>query len=81
VHDGCFPSLEEVPEKAITLTIPTLLSAKYLFCVVLGATKSNAVKNTFSGIITTDCPASILTTHESCDFYFDKEAFKKVSIN
>ncbi|MCM4156015.1 glucosamine-6-phosphate deaminase [Gramella sp. AN32] len=79
VHDGCFDTLEDVPKKALTLTIPTLLSGKHLFCVVLGAKKSEAVKNTFSGSVTTSCPASILTTHDNCEFFFDEAAFKDAS--
>ncbi|MFD2826661.1 6-phosphogluconolactonase [Leeuwenhoekiella polynyae] len=77
VHDGCFEKLEDVPERALTLTIPTLLSGTFLFCVVLGAKKSAAVRNTFAGKITTACPASILTTHEHCEFFFDEAAFKE----
>ena len=77
VNDGCFDTFEEVPKKAITLTIPTLLNAANLFCVVVGSKKSEAVKNTLSGSISTSCPASILTKHPNCKFYFDDKAFKK----
>lgn len=79
VNDGCFEALDEVPKKALTLTIPTLLSGKNLFCVVLGAKKSEAVKNTFAGTVTTACPASILTTHNNCKFFFDEAAFKEAA--
>src|SRR5699024_5068038 len=34
VHDGRYKSLDEVPKKAITLTIPTLISGKHIFCIV-----------------------------------------------
>ena len=77
VNDGCFDSLLDVPEKAITLTIPALMNADNLFCVVLGSKKSEAVKNTLSGVISTSCPASILTKHPKCKFYFDEKAFQK----
>ncbi|WP_198680007.1 6-phosphogluconolactonase [Aureibaculum luteum] len=77
VNDGCFDSIQSVPEKAITLTIPTLLKGKHLFCVVNGLNKSNAVKDTLTGPITTSCPASILTTHANCKFYFDKDAYQE----
>ncbi|QDO95184.1 glucosamine-6-phosphate deaminase [Formosa sediminum] len=78
VNDGCFETIDDVPQKAITLTIPTLLNAKYLYCVVLGINKSDAVKNTITGPITTSCPASILRTHAYCNFYFDQEAYSKI---
>lgn len=76
VNDGCFETLKKVPQHAITLTIPTLLKGKYLFCVVIGPTKSQAVKNTLLGPISTACPASILTEHPNCSYFFDKEAYK-----
>lgn len=78
VNDGCFGSIGEVPKTALTLTIPTLMKGKNLFCVVLGENKSEAVKNTLSGPVSTSCPASILTTHPNCKFYFDQEAIKKI---
>ncbi|MCH7412094.1 6-phosphogluconolactonase [Belliella sp. R4-6] len=78
VNDGCFETIEKVPKTALTLTVPTLMKGKNLFCVVLGENKSEAVKNTLSGPVSTSCPASILTTHPNCQFYFDQEAIKKV---
>src|ERR1700761_2117714 len=40
VFDGCFGTLEEVPLRAITLTVPTLLAGGELFCCVPGRHKS-----------------------------------------
>lgn len=74
VNDGCFPAIEEVPTHAITLTIPSLMAAKHLFCVVPAATKANAVRNTVYGDITEDCPASIMRTHYSATLYCDAES-------
>ena len=34
VNDGCFESIEKVPTHALTLTVPALVKAKYLFCIV-----------------------------------------------
>ncbi len=74
VNDGCFVSLDVVPAQAITLTIPMLTSGKYLYCVVPGPTKREAVGNTLNGAISTDCPASILRTHQNCQLYLDTES-------
>lgn len=79
VNDGCFETLKEVPQQAITLTIPTLLKGANLFCVVLGPNKSNAVKNTLLGPLSTSCPASILTKHPNCSFFFDQAAYKEIA--
>jgi glucosamine-6-phosphate deaminase len=74
VNDECFPSFEAVPEKAITLTIPALISGKSLFCMVPGKTKQQAVYKTLYGEISEECPASILRRHERAVLYLDEEA-------
>ena len=71
VNDGCFPALEAVPRHAITLTIPTLMRAHSLFCVVPGARKAEAVRATLRGPISSACPASILRTHPNARLYLD----------
>lgn len=78
VNDGCFPTFDDVPETALTLTIPALLSGKHLFCVVPGKTKSEAIKNVITGEITTACPASILRKHPDCTLYTDTDAYSLV---
>ncbi|MFH0841225.1 MAG: glucosamine-6-phosphate deaminase [Bacteroidota bacterium] len=75
VNDGCFPSLNDVPEEALTLTIPALFNASHLFCVVPGERKRIAVYNTIYGPIDISCPASILQRHPDCRFYFDTGSF------
>ena len=75
VNEGCFATLEEVPEKALTLTIPVILKASHLFCVVPGKGKREAVNNTLNGPVSTACPASVLQTHPDCSFYFDEDSF------
>jgi glucosamine-6-phosphate deaminase len=75
VNDGCFPSLNDVPEEALTLTIPVLFNASHLFCVVPGERKRTAVHNTIYGPVDTSCPASILQRHPDCSFYFDTGSF------
>jgi len=74
VNDGCFTSLDLVPKRAITLTVPTLMSAMMLFCVVPGKLKANAVKNVLTGGISEKCPATILKTHPSAALYCDKDS-------
>jgi len=78
VHDGCFQNLEEVPRKAITLTIPAILSAKFIYCMVPGPTKAEAVKRTLEGPISTDCPATILRKHENAILFLDRDSAKLV---
>ncbi len=74
VHDGCFAKLEEVPAKAITLTVPALMRGGQLHIMVPGSTKTRAVTAALNGPIDTRCPASILRTHPNAVLYLDKES-------
>ncbi len=74
VNDGCFKTIDEVPQTAYTLTIPALLSSAYLSIVVPGIRKAEAVKNTIYENISTKCPATILRTHPCAVLYIDKES-------
>ncbi|HZQ10017.1 MAG TPA: glucosamine-6-phosphate deaminase [Anaerolineae bacterium] len=74
VHDGCFPTLEQVPKQALTLTIPALTMAPWMFCVVPGPTKTAAVKATLLGPITEECPATVLRMHPGATLYLDRAA-------
>lgn len=78
VHDGCFKSLEEVPEYALTLTCPVLFSADHLFCVVPAKTKAEAARAMLRGPVTEACPASILRRHESAVLYLDRDSGRLV---
>lgn len=76
VNDGCFASLDKVPTHAMTLTVPTLIKAPYLFCIVPAPTKANAVYETLNGSIDEHCPASILRTQDNAKLYLDNESSK-----
>jgi glucosamine-6-phosphate deaminase len=74
VDDGLFASVEDVPTRAVTLTIPRLLRARRLFCCVPGKLKEAAVKRALSGDISSDSPASILRQHSDCTLYLDTDS-------
>jgi glucosamine-6-phosphate deaminase len=78
VRDGCFKSLQEVPKKAITLTIPAILSAEFIYCMVPGPTKAEAVKRVLQDSVSTDCPATILRKHKNAILFLDKDSAKLV---
>ncbi len=73
VHDKCFDTLAEVPEYALTVTVPRLTSADYLFCIVPSDKKHKAVVDTLTGPISTACPASILRRTENVRMYIDRD--------
>ena len=78
VHDGCFKSISEVPEYAITLTIPVMYRAAHLFCIVPSSTKAEAVRSTVFGPVSEQCPASILRTHRHAVLYTDSDSAKYI---
>jgi glucosamine-6-phosphate deaminase len=78
VNDGCFPDLASVPGKAITLTIPALMSGIHLSCVVPGQRKARAVAETLEGPVQPGCPASILRTHPDAVLYLDRDSASEI---
>ena len=72
VNEGCFIKLNLVPSQAITVTIPALLKADSMFCMVPAENKAKAVKRTLDGEIDEECPATILRTKEKAILYLDK---------
>ena len=74
VNDGCFEALEQVPTHALTLTVPTLMAAKYHFCIVPAPTKAKAVKATVRGPIREVCPATCLRNRSNAVLYLDPDS-------
>lgn len=74
VNDGCFPTLADVPRRALTVTIPTIMACAKLFVSVPGPRKQQAVGRTIDGPITTACPASILRLHQDAHLFLDRAA-------
>jgi glucosamine-6-phosphate deaminase len=74
VNDGCFAKIDQVPEYALTLTIPALFSGKYIFCMVPGEKKAKAVHHTLSQEITAQYPSTILRKHENAVMFTDKQS-------
>jgi glucosamine-6-phosphate deaminase len=78
VNDGCFAEIGEVPSRALTLTVPALVSTKHIFCMVPAAAKAEAVFNAINGKAGEWCPATILRAHKNAVMYIDKDSGKRV---
>ncbi len=74
VNDGCFDAIEQVPTHALTLTIPVMLAASYIYCVVPGAAKAKAVHDTMQREIVEMYPATILRKHANTMLFLDKQS-------
>jgi len=66
--------LDEVPRRAISMTVRQILKSKQVICVVPDARKADAVGMCFQGEISPMAPASILRTHENAVVYLDKDS-------
>ncbi len=74
VHDGCFPQIDLVPRRALTVTLPAILSAERIAIMVPGLTKARAIQMALQGPIATSCPASILRQHPHAVLFVDESA-------
>ncbi len=72
--EGWFATVEDVPEKAISMSIQQIMKSKNIICSVPDLRKAEAVKNTVKGIISPEIPASILRKHEAVWLYLDKDS-------
>jgi glucosamine-6-phosphate deaminase len=76
--EGWFGSFEDVPERAMTLTIPALFRVPKLIVSVPGVRKAAIVRRTLEDAITTACPATLLRTHPNATVYLDRESSAQV---
>ena len=81
VGEGHFATLDEVPTHAVTLTIPALMSAGRVLCIVPETRKADAVQAALYGPITEDCPASFLRTQPQARLYLDPDSVGPLSKN
>jgi glucosamine-6-phosphate deaminase len=69
-----FDSIDEVPTKAVSMGIKTILAAKRIILLASGEAKAEAVRRMLEGEMTHDVPASLLQLHPDVTVIVDKEA-------
>lgn len=74
VNDGCFESFEAVPARAMTVTIPVLMRARFVIGVVPGERKAKAVALTLKEKIGEKYPATVLRRHAGAVLFLDEES-------
>lgn len=72
--EGWFPTLEDVPKRAISMSCRQILKSAHIVCSVPDQRKARAVKGTVEGPVTPQVPASMLQRHPSATLYLDPEA-------
>lgn len=73
-----FENKEDMPTKAISMGIASIMKAKKVILLASGENKAQAIKNMTNGYINTRHPASILQAHRDCILIIDKDAAKLI---
>jgi glucosamine-6-phosphate deaminase len=79
VGEGWFPTIDDVPRRALSLTVPAIMECTQIISVVPDGRKANAVQQALEGPISTTCPASILRTHPNATLFLDKNSASKLA--
>jgi len=79
--EGWFATYDEVPERAISMSIRQIMKSKAIICSVPDLRKAEAVKGTVEDMISPDIPASIMRQHESAWLYLDRDSASLLSVN
>ena len=63
-----------MPRYALTMGIGSIMKAKKIVLIATGAKKAEAIRNTVTGEVTPECPASVLQRHPDAILLLDKAA-------
>ncbi len=74
IGEGWFKSLDEVPERALSMSIRQVLKARKILCIVPDKRKAVAVKNTVEQEVSPNYPASVLQQHSDTTLFLDTDA-------
>lgn len=77
--EGWFPSLEAVPQQAISMSIRQILKSELIVLSVSDERKAAAAKAALEGPVSNLAPASILQTHERTVLFIDPPAASLLS--
>ncbi len=74
VGEGWFRSLDEVPTRAISMSVNQILASRRILCIVPDRRKAEAVRGAVEGPVSPAVPASILQTHADTTLFLDRES-------
>jgi glucosamine-6-phosphate deaminase len=76
--EGWFPTFDDVPQQAISMSISQIMKSKHIICSVPDLRKSVAVMNTLLSEISPAVPASVMQKHPSAWLFLDKTSASKL---
>lgn len=72
--EGWFATFEDVPRKAISMTVQQIMKSRLVILAVPDRRKAEAVRDTIEGPITPMVPASVLRRHSDCHLFLEPES-------
>lgn len=75
-----FSSPEEVPQKAYSMGIASIMGAKHILLEAFGENKAQIIKAALQGPVTEDVPASILQKHNELTVILDEAAASELDL-
>jgi glucosamine-6-phosphate deaminase len=76
--EGWFPTLNDVPRQAISMSVRQILKSRAIICTVPDERKAEAVRGSVEGPVTPNLPGSILQKHANCSLFIDKPAASRL---
>lgn len=70
-----FNDISEVPTRAVTMGLKSIMNAKKIVLIATGKNKAKAVYGMLKGELTEDMPCSILQKHSDVTVYCDEDAY------
>lgn len=79
VREGWFPTLDDVPKIAITMTVKQIYACETIISCVPHAVKAEAIRNTLEGPVTNEVPATYLRSHPDWRLYLDRNSASRLA--
>jgi glucosamine-6-phosphate deaminase len=78
VGEGWFNTIEEVPDKAVSMSVWQIMQCSAIISVVPHLVKSEAVYRTFTSPVTPLVPATMLKTHHDWHLFLDVNSASRI---
>lgn len=78
--EGWFPSLADVPSRAISMSIGAIMASGKLLLTAPDARKAEAARCALEGPVTPACPASIIQRHPDCTLVLDAASAARLAV-
>jgi glucosamine-6-phosphate deaminase len=71
--------IDNVPKRAITMGVSTILKSKRIVLMAWGQNKADIVKRTIQGDVSSEVPATFLQNHTNVTFVLDQSAASELT--